>query len=234
MMGTTMSQQAEIDTFNRHGHAFWDHNGPYRTLHEINPTRLKLIERYIHLNGAQILDVGCGGGILSEAMATRGANVTGIDLSSSVLDAARTHAADNGINITYRQCDTGQLVREGQTWQHITCMEMLEHVVDPAAVIRDITKLLKPNGYAFFSTLNRNKKSFLAAIVAAEYLTRTVPRGTHDHSWFITPAELSSMIEHAGLRSKALYGMDYHPLLKTAHLSCNVDINYFLIAHKPA
>lgn len=227
-----MSQQAAISSFNQHGHAFWDKKGPYRTLHEINPTRLKLIERYVNLQGAQILDIGCGGGVLSEAMAKRGAQVTGIDLSPSVLDAAREHAAEEQVYVTYRQCDSTQLAEEGQTWQHITCMEMLEHVVDPAAVIKDIATLLKPNGYAFFSTLNRTRKSYLAAIVAAEYLTRLVPRGTHDHNWFITPAELSNMIEHAGLKVSGLYGMDYHPLIKSAHLSRNLDVNYFLVAQK--
>lgn len=227
-----MSQQAAIASFNQHGHAFWDLKGPYRTLHEINPTRLKLIERYVPLQGARILDIGCGGGILSEAMAKRGANVTGIDLSPSVLNAAREHATAEQINVTYHQCDSAALAAEGKTWQHITCMEMLEHVVDPSAVIHDIATLLEPGGYAFFSTLNRTRKSFLAAIVAAEYLTRMVPRGTHDHNWFITPAELGNMVEHAGLEIAGLFGMDYHPLMKTAHLSRNLDINYFLVARK--
>lgn len=229
-----MSQQAAIDSFNQHGHAFWDAKGPYRTLHEINPTRLALIERYIDLYGANVLDVGCGGGILSEAMAKQGAHVTGIDLSPSVLDAARTHAAEHGLEIDYRQCDSAELVNKGGHWQHITCMEMLEHVVDPAAVIKDIKQLLQPGGYAFFSTLNRSKKSYLAAIVAAEYLTGLVPRGTHNHDWFITPAELSNMVEHAGLKVAGLYGMDYHPLLKKANLSRDLSVNYFLVAQNPA
>lgn len=227
-----MSQHAAIASFNQFGHAFWDKKGPYRALHHINPTRLKLIERYIQLQGARILDVGCGGGILSEAMAKKGAQVTGIDLSLSVLEAAREHASTQQLDLTYRQCDSTSLVTEGKTWQHVTCMEMLEHVVDPAAVIKDIAALLKPNGYAFFSTLNRTKKAHLAAIFGAEYVTNLVPRGTHDHHWFITPAELCNMVEHAGLEISGLYGMDYHPFINKAHLSRDLSINYFLVAQK--
>lgn len=229
-MTATLSGTA---SFNQHGHQFWDKTGPYRTLHHINPARLKFIQRFIALRGQNILDIGCGGGILSEALYRKGAHVTGIDLSPVVLDAARTHANEQGLAITYREISAHELAETGAQFDHITCMEMLEHVANPAAIFRDIERLLKPSGYAFLSTLNRTKKAWLGAIFAAEYLTNTVPRGTHNHEHFIRPDELVNMAEHAGLKAIALSGMDYHPLLKTAILSRKLDINYLLCVQKP-
>ncbi|UJF24604.1 bifunctional 2-polyprenyl-6-hydroxyphenol methylase/3-demethylubiquinol 3-O-methyltransferase UbiG [Suttonella sp. R2A3] len=227
-----MVKDADIDTFDQHGHQFWDEKGPYRTLHEINPARLAFIRRYIDPAHTTMLDIGCGGGILAESLTQAGAKVHGIDLSASVLEAAKTHAAEQMLEIDYRQCSSSDCVANDEQYDHITCMEMLEHVVDPAAVIRDIATLLKPGGYAFFSTLNRGLKSWLGAIVAAEYLTGIVPRGTHRHDWFITPAELTNMSNHAGLTPVALCGLDYHPLLQRANLSRNLDINYLLAVRK--
>ncbi len=224
---------ADIDSFDQHGEAFWDLSGPYKTLHQINPARLKFIRRFIDPTDQKILDIGCGGGILSEALAKEGAKVYGIDLSKSVIHAAKAHAQESALNIHYRQISSRDCVAENEQYDQIVCMEMLEHVPDPSQVIHDIYALLKPGGYAFFSTLNRNPISFFTAIVAAEWITRLVPRGTHQHSWFIRPNELVNTIEHAGLEAVALSGMDYHPLLGTALLSRNLNTHYLLAARRP-
>lgn len=220
-------------SFNQYGEAFWDKKGPYRSLHHINPARLAFIRRHITIKGKRILDIGCGGGILSESLAKAGAIVTGIDLSPVVLDAARQHAQLSGLMIDYRECASAECVANKEQYDHIVCMEMLEHVINPAAILRDIFHLLKPGGYAFLSTLNRTPKSYLAAIIAAEYLTRLVPKGTHQHEHFIRPEELVNMAEHADFTAIALCGMDYHPLLKTAFLSRNLSVNYLLAIQKP-
>ena len=191
---------ANIGSFQQHGSAFWDVQGPYRTLHQINPARLQFVERFVVLSGLRVLDVGCGGGILSEALAERGASVLGIDLAESALQA----------------------------------VEMLEHVADPAAVLRDIHALLKPGGWAFFSTINRTLKARLGAVYAAEYLLHLVPQGTHQYDWFIKPAELSRMAERAGLAPVAFCGMDYLPLRQSARLSRNLDSNYLFAARREA
>lgn len=219
-------------SFDLHGEDFWNPQGPYRSLHHINPARLQFIERFIDLRGQKILDIGCGGGILSEAMAHKGAIVSGIDLSEAVLNAANQHAAGSNLHMDYRRISSQECVAQGEQYDHITCMEMLEHVPSPAAILRDIHALLKPDGYAFISTLNRNLTSFFGAIVAAEYLCKLVPKGTHRHSDFIRPQELVAMAEQAGLTSIALSGMDYHPFAKTAFLSRNLRINYLLALQK--
>ncbi|MDO4435672.1 MAG: bifunctional 2-polyprenyl-6-hydroxyphenol methylase/3-demethylubiquinol 3-O-methyltransferase UbiG [Cardiobacteriaceae bacterium] len=224
---------AHIESFNQHGLDFWNPHGAYRTLHHINPARLQWIERYITLKNADILDIGCGGGILSESMAKKGARVTGIDLSESVLEAARLHRDAQGLSIDYQHISSQQLAEQAKRFDHITCLEMLEHVDNPASVLKDIYQLLKSGGYAFFSTLNRNSLSYLGAIVFAEKLTSLVPQGTHHYHAFIKPEELCAMVEHAGLKPKALCGLSYHPLLKTATLSRNLSINYLLLAQKP-
>lgn len=220
-------------SFDLHGEDFWNLKGAYRSLHHINPARMQFIERFISLRGQKILDIGCGGGILSEALVRKGAIVRGIDLSASVLSAANAHASQTGLSIDYRQISSHDCVQNGEQYDHITCMEMLEHVPSPAAILRDIYTLLKPNGYAFISTLNRNLRSYLGAIVAAEYVMKLVPKGTHCHRDFIQPQELVAMAEQAGLRPIALCGMDYHPFAKTAFLSRNLDINYLLAVQKP-
>ena len=221
---------ADIGSFQQHGSAFWDVQGPYRTLHQINPARLQFVERFVVLSGLRVLDVGCGGGILSEALAERGASVVGIDLAESALQAAEAHRA--GQAVEYRLESSRDAAARGESFDAVTCMEMLEHVADPAAVLRDIHALLKPGGWAFFSTINRTLKARLGAVYAAEYLLHLVPQGTHQYDWFIKPAELSRMAERAGLAPVAFCGMDYLPLRQSARLSRNLDINYLFAARK--
>ena len=223
---------ADIGSFQQHGSAFWDAHGPYRTLHQINPARLQFIERFVDLQGLRVLDVGCGGGILSEALAERGASVVGIDLAESALQAAEAHRA--GQAVEYRLESSRDAAARGESFDAVTCMEMLEHVADPAAVLRDIHALLKPGGWAFFSTVNRTVKARLGVICAAEYVLRLVPQGTHQYDWFIKPAELARMATRAGLTPVAFCGMDYLPLRQTARLSRHLDINYLFAARKEA
>ena len=223
---------ADIGSFQQHGSAFWDVQGPYRTLHQINPARLQFVERFVVLSGLRVLDVGCGGGILSEALAERGASVLGIDLAESALQAAEAHRA--GQAVEYWLESSRETAARGEVFDVVTCMEMLEHVADPAAVLRDIHALLKPGGWAFFSTINRTLKARLGAVYAAEYLLRLVPQGTHQYDWFIKPAELSRMAERAGLTPVAFCGMDYLPLRQSARLSRNLDINYLFAARREA
>lgn len=223
---------ADIGSFQQHGSAFWDVQGPYRTLHQINPARLQFVERFVVLSGLRVLDVGCGGGILSEALAERGASVLGIDLAESALQAAEAHRA--GQAVEYRLESSHETAARGEVFDVVTCMEMLEHVADPAAVLRDIHALLKPGGWAFFSTINRTLKARLGAVYAAEYLLHLVPQGTHQYDWFIKPAELSRMAERAGLAPVAFCGMDYLPLRQSARLSRNLDINYLFAARREA
>lgn len=223
---------ADIGSFQQHGSAFWDVQGPYRTLHQINPARLQFVERFVVLSGLRVLDVGCGGGILSEALAERGASVLGIDLAESALQAAEAHRA--GQAVEYRLESSRETAARGEVFDVVTCMEMLEHVADPAAFLRDIHALLKPGGWAFFSTINRTFKARLGAVYAAEYLLRLVPQGTHQYDWFIKPAELSRMAERAGLAPVAFCGMDYLPLRQSARLSRNLDINYLFAARREA
>ena len=223
---------ADIGSFQQHGSAFWDVQGPYRTLHQINPARLQFVERFVVLSGLRVLDVGCGGGILSEALAERGASVLGIDLAEGALQAAEAHRA--GQAVEYRLESSRETGARGEVFDVVTCMEMLEHVADPAAVLRDIHALLKPGGWAFFSTINRTLKARLGAVYAAEYLLRLVPQGTHQYDWFIKPAELSRMAERAGLTPVAFCGMDYLPLRQSARLSRNLDINYLFAARREA
>ena len=230
----SLSSNAANDSFNRHGPAFWDERGPYRTLHRINPARMAFIRRFIDPRGHRILDVGCGGGALSEALAKSGAVVSGIDLSPGMLAAAREHLQGQTLPIDYREMSTRACLENGERYDHVTCMEVLEHVSDPASVLRDIHDLLTPGGYAFFSTLNRSKTAFLLAIVAAERVTGLVPKGTHDYNAFIRPDELVNMAEQAGLEAVALSGMDYLPLLRTAVLGRKLKVNYLLATRRPA
>lgn len=223
---------ADIGSFQQHGSAFWDVQGPYRTLHQINPARLQFVERFVVLSGLRVLDVGCGGGILSEALAERGASVLGIDLAESALQAAEAHRA--GQAVEYRLESSRETAARGEVFDVVTCMEMLEHVADPAAVLRDIHALLKPGGWVFFSTINRTLKARLGAVYAAEYLLRLVPQGTHQYDWFIRPAELARMATRAGLTPVAFCGMDYLPLRQSARLSRNLDINYLFAARREA
>lgn len=226
---------AEIEKFSKLANQWWDKTGKFKSLHDINPLRLSYINRHAPLAAKNVLDVGCGGGILSESMATSGSmNVLGIDMAERSLAAAQAHAQDQGIeNIHYRCVSVEDLATEQpQSFDVVTCMEMLEHVPDPASVIRACAKLVKKDGMVFFSTINRNPKSYLHAILAAEYVLNLVPKGTHDWEKFITPSELARMCRAAGLNVVDTCGMGYNPILKSYHLNHHVAVNY-LVACRP-
>lgn len=227
---------AEIDKFSQLADKWWDTNGEFKPLHDINPLRLGYIDGLAHLGGKTVLDVGCGGGILSESMAFAGAqSVLGVDMAEKSLAVAERHAAQSGAdNLRYRCVSVEDLAAEmPHSFDVVTCMEMMEHVPDPASIIRACARLVKPDGMVFFSTINRNPKSYLQAIVGAEYVLGLVPKGTHDWEKFITPAELARMCRQAGLNIIDSKGMGYHLLSRTYHLSDNVDVNY-LVACRPA
>lgn len=228
------ADSAEIAQFDAHAEAWWDPDGPFAPLHAINPLRLEYIQQhYPSLRGAQVLDVGCGGGLLAEAMAVSGAQVTGIDLAPDSLAVAQQHATDNNQQIDYRCIAAEALADEapGQ-WDVITCLEMLEHVPNPASVVQACSQLVKPGGRLFFSTLNRTPKAWLHAIFGAEYLLRLLPQGTHDHSAFITPAELDRWARNAGLQIVNMTGLHYHPLTREYSLGDGVDVNYLCVYEK--
>jgi 2-polyprenyl-6-hydroxyphenyl methylase / 3-demethylubiquinone-9 3-methyltransferase len=224
----------ELAKFSELAHRWWDPESEFRPLHEINPLRLEWIDALASLRGKQVLDVGCGGGILSEAMAKRAGHVTGIDLASKPLGVARLHAMEAGIgNLDYREIATEALAAEApSSFDVVTCMEMLEHVPDPSSVVRACTTLLKPGGWAFFSTLNRNPKSFLFAIVGAEYVLRLLPRGTHEYARFIRPSELARWARDAGLALQGSRGLQYNPITRRYWLSEDTSVNYMLACHK--
>lgn len=221
--------RAEIAKFEALASRWWDRNSEFRPLHEINPLRTNWIDQRASLAGKTVLDVGCGGGILTEAMAQRGAKVTGIDMGEAPLGVARLHQLESGVEVDYRQCTAEELAEElpGQ-FDVVTCMEMLEHVPDPSSVIRACATLVKPGGQVFFSTINRNPKSFLFAIVGAEYVLRMLPRGTHEFAKFIRPAELGAWSREAGLDLQDITGLTYNPLTKIYRLEPDVDVNYMI------
>jgi 2-polyprenyl-6-hydroxyphenyl methylase/3-demethylubiquinone-9 3-methyltransferase len=226
---------AEIRKFEALAARWWDPNSEFRPLHEINPLRLDFIDRIASLSGKRVLDVGCGGGILSEGMCRRGASVTGIDMGEAPLEVARLHLLESGLQIEYRKTTVESFARE-QSGQYdvVTCMEMLEHVPDPASVVAACSDVVKPGGHVFFATINRNPKSYLFAIIGAEYVLRLLPKGTHDFSKFIRPAELDGWCRTAGLDSSEMTGMTYNPLTGTYRLVArDVDVNYILCARKP-
>ncbi len=226
---TTNVDPAELDKFSQLASRWWDPQSEFRPLHEINPLRLNFINGIAGLAGKQVLDVGCGGGILTEAMASCGASVTGIDLATKPLEVAKLHLLESGLTVDYQQIAV-EAMAEAHPAQFdvITCMEMLEHVPDPDSVVRACATLLKPGGHAFFATLNRNPKSYLYAIIGAEYILKLLPRGTHDYKRFIKPAELAHTCRHAGLELKQIIGMSYNPLTKIYTLSPDTDVNYLL------
>ena len=228
--------QAEISKFGDLAHQWWDRDGVLRTLHAINPLRLGWVQEFQRLKDLRVLDVGCGGGILSESMAQVGAQVTGIDLAEESLRVAQLHALEEGVNnVNYRQISAEDLAREqpGQ-FDVVTCMELLEHVPDPGSVVRACAEAVKPGGWVFFSTIHRNPKAFLLAIVAAEYLLNLVPRGTHEYARMIQPSELRRECRLAGLVPAATRGLHYNPLTQRYWLSDNIDVNYMLACRKPA
>lgn len=235
MMSNNVDAQ-ELAKFSELAHRWWDPESEFRPLHQINPLRLEWIDQLAGLGGKQVLDVGCGGGILAEAMARRAAHVTGIDLAARPLGVARLHALEAGVeNIDYREIATEALAAEKPGgFDVVTCMEMLEHVPDPAAVVRACATLAKPGGWVFFSTLNRNPKSFLFAIVGAEYVLRLLPRGTHEYARFIRPSELARWTRDCGLALQGSRGMEYNPFTRRYWLSGDTSVNYLLACRKPA
>jgi len=225
---------SELEKFSELAHRWWDPNAEFKPLHEINPLRLDYIDRKAVLKDKRVLDIGCGGGILSESMAARGARVTGIDLAEKPLKVAQLHLMESGLEIEYRLIAAEPLAREmPHHFDVIACMELLEHVPEPAATVRACGELVRPGGHLFFSTINRNLKSYLLAVVGAEYVLRLLPRGTHDYAKFIKPSELAAMCRSAGLSVSSLTGMTYNPLAKTYALGPDADVNYILAATKP-
>ncbi len=222
--------QKELDKFSALASRWWDLESEFKPLHDINPLRLGYIEQHVKsLTDKKILDVGCGGGILAESMAQAGAEVVGIDMSETPLSVAKLHLHEVGLKVDYRQVTVEQLATESpNSFDVITCMEMLEHVPDPASVITACYKLLKPGGQAFFSTINRNPKSYLFAIIGAEYILRLLPKGTHDHAKFIRPAELVNWIVDAGGEVNDITGMIYNPISKQYSLDKDVSVNYLI------
>lgn len=224
----------EIDKFSQLAHRWWDLHSEFRPLHEINPLRLAWIDKIAWVSDKKILDVGCGGGILTESLAARGAQVTGIDLSEKALSIAKLHLLESGHTIDYRRIAAEELATQSpETYDIVTCMEMLEHVPDPASIITACATLAKPGGHVFFSTLNRNFKSYLFAVIGAEYLLKLLPKGTHEYTKFIRPSELSRWAKHAGLSPSELIGLNYNPLTRSYSLGGNTHINYLMHTVKP-
>ena len=225
----TNVEAAEIDKFSALAHRWWDVHGEFRPLHQLNPIRLRWMREHAELAGRTVVDVGCGGGILSESMAMANANVTGIDLADASLKVARLHALESGLSIDYRLISAERLATEsaGQ-FDVVTCMEMLEHVPDPAPVIHACAELVKPGGWVFFSTINRNLKSFLLAIVGAEHVLRLLPKGTHNYAKFLRPAEISSMARASGLETMDIAGLEFRPWNQTFRATSDPSVNYLM------
>lgn len=223
----------ELQKFSDLAHRWWDPTSEFRPLHEINPLRVEWINSRTSVRGKKILDVGCGGGILTEALARQEAHVTGIDLSDKALKVADLHSLESGVQVRYEKIATEEIaLREPGTYDIVSCMEMLEHVPDPGAVVRACAQLVKPGGHLFFSTLNRNPKSYLFAILGAEYVLRLLPKGTHDFGKFIKPAELGQFIRTAGLTLADIKGLTYNPLTKAYSLNQDTSVNYMIAAQR--
>ena len=225
----------ELQKFSELAHRWWDPNSEFRPLHEINPLRLEWINACVPLHGKRVVDVGCGGGILAESIAKKGATVTGIDLSEKALKVADLHSLESGVSVRYELIAAEALAaREAGQYDVVTCMEMLEHVPDPAAIVQACATLVKPGGHLFFSTLNRNPKSYLFAVIGAEYILRLLPKGAHDYAKFMQPAELTQFCRNAGIEVEAIKGMTYNPLTKIYSLNSDTDVNYLIACRKPA
>jgi 2-polyprenyl-6-hydroxyphenyl methylase/3-demethylubiquinone-9 3-methyltransferase len=219
--------QDEINKFGAMAERWWDPQGEFKTLHDINPLRISFIERYISLAGRRIVDVGCGGGILTEALAKYGADALGIDLSEDLIDVADLHALESGVQAHYQKISAEMLAeQQADSFDHVTCMEMLEHVPDPGSIISACARLVRPGGMVFFSTLNRKPKAYALAIVAAEHVLRMLPKGTHDYKKFIKPSELSQSARAVGLELQGMVGIEYNPFNKRFSLGKDIDINY--------
>ena len=227
---------AELEKFSELAHRWWDTNSEFRPLHQINPLRLDWIQGMAPLKDKQVLDVGCGGGILSDAMARAGAHVTGIDLATKSLKVAQLHALETQTpNVSYREVSAEAMAAEKPaSFDVVTCMEMLEHVPDPASVVKACATLVKPGGWVFFSTLNRNPKSFLFAILGAEYVLNLLPKGTHEYAKFIKPSELATDCRAAGLDLQASKGLQYNPITRRYWLDGNTSVNYMIATQRPA
>lgn len=225
---------AELRKFSDMAARWWDPEGPMRPLHEINPARVKWIDRLAGLKGRSVLDVGCGAGVLAEAMSALGGQVTGIDMAGKALKIARLHALESGAEVGYHEGTAEVWAQQRPSeFDVVTCMEMLEHVPDPAQSVAACAKLVRPGGWVFFSTINRNPKAFLLAIVGAEYVLGLLPRGTHEYAKFIRPSELSAFARGAGLVMHEIVGMTYNPLTKSAALGHDTDVNYLMAFRKP-
>ena len=226
--------QGEIDKFSALAHRWWDPTSEFKPLHAINPLRLDWIKSITNLEGKRVLDVGCGGGILAESLSKVGATVTGVDLSTKALKVAELHQLESGTTVRYRSISAEDLAKEEpHSYDVVTCMEMLEHVPDPASVVQACAKLCKPGGYLFFSTLNRNPKSYLFAIIGAEYILQLLPKGTHQYEKFIKPSELAQFTRAADLEVLQLKGMTYNPITQIYRLGSDTDVNYMMATRKP-
>jgi 2-polyprenyl-6-hydroxyphenyl methylase/3-demethylubiquinone-9 3-methyltransferase len=227
------ADQTEIDKFSALAHRWWDPSSEFKPLHAINPLRLAWIQEHVSISGKKVLDVGCGGGILAESMAVAGAQAKGIDLSEKALKVADLHSLESGVQVQYEYISAEDLAKkEAGQYDVVTCMEMLEHVPDPLSIIKSCATLVKPGGKVFFSTLNRNPKSYLFAIIGAEYLLRILPKGTHDYKKFIKPSELNEFIREAGLELNELIGLSYNPITEVYSLGRDTDVNYLMATTK--
>ncbi len=227
MTTATNVNPKEIHKFGSLAERWWDTQGEFKTLHDINPLRMSFIQEYAQISGKKIIDVGCGGGILSEGLASLGADVTGIDLSEDLIDIADLHSLETGIQLNYQKISAEEMAaQQPQAFDYVTCMEMLEHVPDPAAIIEACAQMVKPGGMVFFSTLNRQPKAYVLAILAAEYVLRMLPQGTHDYKTFIKPSELSQTARKVGLMLKGMVGIQYNPVNKRFSLGKDIDVNY--------
>lgn len=232
---STNADPSEVQKFSDLAHRWWDPNSEFKPLHDINPLRLNWIDQTIGLNGKKVIDIGCGGGILSESMAARGAVVTGIDLSDKALSVARLHLLETGAKVDYQHIAAESMATEHPaTFDVVTCLEMLEHVPDPQQTVAACAQLVKPGGDVFLSTLNRNPKAYLFAIIGAEYILNMLPKGTHDYAKFIKPAELVRMTRNTGLDLVSMIGMSYNPLTKVYSLGDDTSVNYMIHLRRSA